>query len=270
MSIAEDLQGSEHALGSDEVVVTRDGPRLTVTLNRPAKLNTMTPEMGRVLASLVPVINGDERIRVVVLTGEADRAFSAGSDVKVLDDYGSNWQLRNRVDYARAIWAIRKPVIAKIRGYCIGGGLEMALMSDIRVAARGAQFGAGEVKLGWHGGAGNTQLLPRVVSPGKALTMLLTGDLVGADEAHRCGLVDDLVEDAELDAFVDDLANSISRSAPIGAELAKHLVRVAQSSSLEMGLAYENDTFAYCFTTEDAAEGRAAFAEKRPPRFRGR
>jgi enoyl-CoA hydratase/carnithine racemase len=255
---------------TEGIVVERTGNRLTLTLDRPAKLNTMTPAMGKALMSLVPVINEDDDVRVVVLQGTGERAFSAGSDVSVLDQYGSNWQLRNRVDYARQIWAIRKPVIAKIRGYCIGGGLELALMSDIRVASSSARFGAGEIKLGWHGGAGNTQLLPRVIPPGKAMSMLFTGDLLGADEAYRCGLVDELVDEADIDAFVDDLASRIAGSAPIATQLAKHLVRVSQSTSLEMGLAYENDTFAYCFTTQDSAEGRTAFAEKRAPNFRGR
>ena len=127
----------------------------TITLNRPEKLNTMTPAMGKALMGLVNYINNTSSIRVVILTGTGSKSFSAGSDVKVLDEYGSNWELRNRVDYARGIWQIRKPVIAKIRGYCIGGGLEMALMSDIRYATEDAKFGAGEIKLGWHGGAGN-------------------------------------------------------------------------------------------------------------------
>ena len=242
----------------------------TITLNRPAKLNTMTPAMGRSLRQLVDKINDDDGIRVVVLTGMGNRAFSAGSDVKVLDDYGSNWQLRNRVDYARMLWSVRKPVIAKIRGYCIGGGLEMALMSDIRVGDATASFAAGEIKLGWHGGAGNTQLLPRVMSSGRSLAMLLTGDKIDAPTAHDWGLLDYLTDPADLDTFVADLAGRIARNAPIAAQLCKHLVRVAQSTSLEVGLAYENDTFAYCFTTADAAEGRKAFAEKRPPDFRGR
>ena len=242
----------------------------TITLNRPAKLNTMTPAMGRSLRQLVDKINDDDGIRVVVLTGMGNRAFSAGSDVKVLDDYGSNWQLRNRVDYARMLWSVRKPVIAKIRGYCIGGGLEMALMSDIRVGDATASFAAGEIKLGWHGGAGNTQLLPRVMSSGRSLAMLLTGDKIDAPTAHDWGLLDYLTDPADLDTFVADLAGRIARNAPIAAQLAKHLVRVAQSTSLEVGLAYENDTFAYCFTTADAAEGRQAFADKRPPEFRGR
>lgn len=241
-----------------------------IVIDRPQKLNTMTPAMGKELMALVPQINEDDSIRVVVLSGSGDRAFSAGSDVSVLDQYGSNWQLRNRVDYARAIWAMRKPVISKIRGYCIGGGLEMALMSDLRYCDETAQFGAGEIKLGWHGGAGNTQLLPWAVGPGAALEMLLTGDLIDAHEASRIGLIQRVVPSADIDAHVDDLAARITRSAPIAAQLAKHLVRISQSASLEVGLAYENDAFTYCFTTQDSAEGRQAFAEKRPPEFQGR
>lgn len=241
-----------------------------IVIDRPDKLNTMTPAMGQKLSTLVQRVNGDDEIRVVILSGTGERAFSAGSDVSALDAYGSNWQLRNRVDYARAIWAMRKPVMSKIRGYCIGGGLEMALMSDLRYCDETAQFGAGEIKLGWHGGAGNTQLLPRVTGPGIALEMLLTGDLISADEALRVGLVQRIYPSADLDENVEAIAERISRSAPIAAELAKHLVRISQSTSLDVGLAYENDTFTYCFTTEDSQEGRQAFAEKRPPNFRGR
>lgn len=240
-----------------------------LTIDRPQKLNTMTPQMGKDLLEYAERINYDDDIRVVVLSGEGERAFSAGSDVSVLDQYGTNWQLRNRVDYARAIWAIRKPVISKIRGYCIGGGLEMALMSDLRYCDESARFGAGEIKLGWHGGAGNTQLLPRAAGPSMAMEMLLTGDMIGADEALRTGLVTRVIAADQLDDFVADMATKIAQSAPIAAQLAKHLVRISQSTSLEVGLAYENDTFTYCFTTDDSNEGRQAFAEKRPPHFRG-
>ncbi len=244
-----------------ELRASQDGPILRICLARPDKLNTVTPAMGRALTQLVPAINEADDIRVVILEGDGTRAFSAGSDVSVLDQYGTNWQLRNRTDYARAIWAIRKPVIAAIRGYCIGGGLEMALMSDLRIADSTARFGAGEIKLGWHGGAGNTQLLPRI---------LPTGAQIDAAEAHRVGLVDILTDpDGHADA-VEQLAQQIAANAPIAVQLTKHLVRVALSSSLEVGLAYENDTFAYCFTTADAAEGRAAFLDKRPPDFSGR
>lgn len=253
-----------------ELSVVVDGSVLTITLARPTKLNTITPAMGRALTELVPVINDDDDIRVVVLRGEGKRAFSAGSDIGVLHQYGTNWQLRNRLDYARAIWAIRKPVIAAIRGYCIGGGLEMALMSDVRIADHSASFGAGEIKLGWHGGAGNTQLLPRVVASGTAAYMLLTGELIDAEHAHRAGLVDLLTDAGDLEAVVADIASKIAANAPIATQLTKHLIRIAQSSSLEVGLAYENDMFAYCFTTDDSREGRNAFLAKRPPNFTGR
>ena len=146
----------------------------------------------------------------------------------------------------------------------------MALMSDIRYATPDSKFGAGEIKLGWHGGAGNTQLLPRVMSSGRALEMLLTGDMVSAQEAHDWGLVDRVFDESEIDAKVDDLASRIAGNATIAAELAKHLVRVSMSTAIEIGLQYENYTFAYCFTTEDSAEGRAAFTEKRTPQFKGR
>lgn len=241
-----------------------------IDLNRPTKLNTMTPAMGEVLSEIVREVNADDNVRAVILSGVGPKAFSAGSDVGALDQYGTNWQMRNRTDYARGIWSIRKPVIAKVRGYCIGGGLEMALMSDIRYASTTALFGAGEVKLGWHGGAGNTQLLPRLISPGRASEMLFTGDMITAEEAAVIGLADKVLPDTQLDGAVEELARRITASAPIAVQLAKHLVRISQSTSLEVGLAYENDTFTYLLMTEDSVEGRNAFAEKRPPNFEGR
>jgi enoyl-CoA hydratase len=240
-----------------------------ITINRPAKLNTLTPAMGKKLMALAEDINHMKDVRVVLLKATGDRAFSAGSDVKVLDDYGTNWDLRNRTDYVRAVYRIRKPVIAVIRGWCIGGGLELALVSDIRIAAPSARFGSGEIKLGWMGGCGNTQLLPRLVGYGKALQMTLTGDTITAEEAHRCGLVQELIEDAKLDSFARDMALRIAGNAPIAVELTKHLVRMSESTTIDVGLSYENDLFTYCFTTQDHREGIAAFKEKRPPTFKG-
>jgi enoyl-CoA hydratase len=259
----------EAAEASQDLIYSKDGPIATVIINRPNKLNTITPAMGHALFDISADINSDNNIRVLILTGTGEKAFSAGSDVKVLDDYGTNWQLRNRADYNRALWAVRKPIIAAIRGYCIGGGLELALTSDIRIASTTAKFGAGEIKLGWHGGAGNTQLLPRLVGYGKALQMLLTGDLITAEEAYRTGLVQEMVADDQLESTVNALAQRIASNAPIAVQITKHLVRMAESTTIDVGLAYENDMFAYCFTTQDSQEGIAAFKEKRPPRFKG-
>jgi enoyl-CoA hydratase/carnithine racemase len=255
---------------TENLIFTQEDHIATIRINRPEKLNTMTPAMGKALVDLVHQINQDDDIRVVILTGTGERAFSAGSDIKVLDDYGTNWQLRNRIDYARELYSIRKPIIAQIRGYCIGGGLEMALVSDVRIAAENAKFGAGEVKLGWNGGAGNTQLLPRLVGYGKAMQMLITGDMIDAREAHRTGLVQEVVSDDMLEETVMHIATAAANNAPIAVQAIKHLVRMSESTTIEVGLAYENDLFAYCFTTEDAAEGQAAFKEKRPPEFQGK
>lgn len=254
----------------NDLLFTKEGYIATITLNRPDKLNTITPQMGRELFNIVHEINQDNSIRVAILTGAGERAFSAGSDVKVLDDYGNNWQLRNRTDYCRAFWAIRKPLIASVRGYCVGGGLEMAMMCDIRLASITAKFGAGEIKLGWNGGCGNTQLLPRLVGYGKALQMLLTGDMIDAAEAHRTGLVQEIFTNEKLESETLALAERISQNAPIASQTCKHLVRMAESTSLEVGLAYENDLFAYCFTTQDSKEGINAFKEKRKPKFQGK
>jgi len=252
-----------------DLVFSKEGHVATLRLNRPKKLNTVTPAMGKALFAIAEEINDDDEIRVVVLTGTGDRAFSAGSDVRVLDEYGTNWQLRNRKDYNRALYGVRKPIIAMVRGYCIGGGLELALTSDIRIASKTAKFGAGEIKLGWHGGAGNTQLLTRLVGYGKAMQMVLTGDLIDADEAYRFHLAQEVVEDTQLEAYTYALAGRIAGNAPIALQLSKHLIRMAESVSMDVGLLWENDSFAYCFTTQDAAEGRRAFVEKRPPDFKG-
>lgn len=254
---------------AEEIRFTTDGAVATIELNRPAKLNTVTPAMGRALLEVVGSINADDSVRAVLLVGAGERAFCAGSDVTALDGYGTNWQLRNRDDYARAIWNLRKPVVAAVHGYAIGGGLELAMSSDIRIATADARFGSGEIKLGWHGGAGNTQLLPRLIGSGNALRYLLTGDMIDGPEAYRLGLVQELVEAAELRERGRALATQIAENAPIAVQLTKHLVRVAESTSLEVGLAYENDLFAYCFTTADSREGQNAFKERRAPQFTG-
>lgn len=251
-----------------------DGHVATVVIDRPEKLNAMTVAMDRRLNEVVYQLNNDDAVRVVVLTGAGERAFCAGSDINDLDEYGSNWAYRNRFDkrsdYARAIWLIRKPVVAAIRGYCIGGGLEMACASDIRLASPDASFGAGEIKWGWHGGSGQTQLLTHLIGPGHASRLLLTGDPVGAAEAERIGLVNQVIPADRVLAEAVTLAETIAERSPIAIERTKHMVRVAQNVPLDTGLLVENDSFSYLMLTEDAAEGRAAFAEKRPPAFKGR
>ena len=264
------LERETAASVEEQVHFSREDGVATITINRPEKLNAVTVDMGYRIRSLIRLSNEDDEIRAVIVTGAGDRAFSVGTDISGLDQYGSNWEMRNREsDYALDFYTLRKPVVAAIRGYCIGGGLEIALLSDIRLASPTAQFAAGEIKLGWHGGSGVTQFLPRLVGYGKALQILLTGDLIDANEAYRSGLVQELVPDKELEAAARDLAHKIARNPPIAVQLAKHAVRMALSTAPAVGLAYENDLFCYCMTTEDSREGIAAFLEKREAHFQG-
>lgn len=259
---------------SEQILTTQDGYVLTITLNRPDKLNAMTVAMDERFNQFVYEINNDDSIRSVVLTGAPGRAFCAGSDLTDLDNYGTNWQYRNRFDarkdYARAVYLIRKPIVCAIDGYCIGGGLEMACASDIRLATARSSFGAGEIRWGWHGGSGQTQLLTHLLGPGQSSRLLLTGDRIDGAEALRIGLVEQLVEPEHLQDAALDLASRIAEHSPIAVQRTKYMVRVAQNVPLDAGLLVENDSFAYCMTTEDAAEGQAAFAAKREPQFKGR
>lgn len=257
-----------------EIRLERHGHVAHMVIDRPAKLNAMTVAMDHRMNDLVFEVNNDREIRSVLLSGAGDRAFSAGSDITDLDEYGDNWSYRNRFDnrgdYARAIWLIRKPVVAAIHGYCVGGGLEMASASDIRIATPQASFGAGEINWGWHGGSGQTQFLTHLIGPGYASRLLLTGDRIDGDEALRVGLVQQLVSFDDLIPTAKAVAESIAAKSPIAVQKTKHMVRLAQSLPLDTALLVENDSFAYLMMTEDAAEGREAFAQKRPPQFKGR
>jgi enoyl-CoA hydratase len=245
----------------------------TIEINRPSKLNAMTVAMDHRMNEICREINLRDEVRAVVLRGAGPRAFCAGSDINDLTQYGTKWQQRNRMDaggdYVYALLSVRKPVIVAVRGYAYGGGLEMVSASDIRIGAPSASFAAAEIRNGWHGGSGSTQLLTRVVGPGMAALMLLTGEPIDAEEALRCGLLQKLVPDEELESTAYAIAEKIAGLAPIAIESTKNLIRIAQSSALSVGMAYENDMFAYCMLTRDAQEGRDAFAEKRVPVFRG-
>ena len=240
-----------------------------LTLDRPAKLNAVTPAMTGALAGYVAGLNDNREARVVVLTGTG-RAFCAGSDIGGLDDYDTAWQFGDRPDYCDAIRALRKPVIAAVNGYALGGGLELALGCDIRLAAESATFAAPEIKLGWIGGGGMSALLAHSIGTSNAAFMLLTGDPVDAATALRWGLVTEVVPAAALTSRALDLAATIASRAPIAAQAARRNLQAAYEMPLGRAIDYERQLQTICFATEDAAEGRAAFAQRRPPAFRAR
>lgn len=255
---------------TQNIIVETDGHVGIITINRPEKLNAMTPEMARALVAAVEACNGDDAIRCVILTGAGERAFCAGSDIRTLDDYETPWAFRNRPDYCDAIRALLKPSIAAVNGYALGGGLETAMACDIRIASDTASFAAPEVKLGWIGGGGMAANLAHAVGPSNAALMIMTGDPIDAATAERWGLVSRVVPQAELLAEAMKIATAIAARAPIAAETAKLNLRAAWDLTLADAIAYERDLQTICFATEDAREGRAAFKDKRPPVFRRR
>ena len=242
----------------------------TIVLNRPEKLNAVTPQMADALREAVVEVNANQEIRVAILTGAGPKSFCAGSDIKELDSYDTPWEFRNRPDYCDTIRAIRKPIICAVNGYCLGGGFEMAMTCDIRIASANAIFGAPEIKLGWVGGGGMAFALAHSIGPSNAAMMLYTGESVDAKKALSWGLVSEVMAIEGLVTRACEIASVVAQRAPIAAQTAKINLRAAYSMTREDAIQYERDLQTICFATDDAAEGRRAFKEKRNPTFLGK
>jgi len=255
---------------TDDIRFDIEGDIAIITLNRPHKLNAVTPDMADAIVAAVTECNDSNTIRCVIVTGAGEKAFCAGSDIKELDSYQTPWEFRNRPDYCDAIRALLKPSIAAVNGYAFGGGLETAMSCDIRIASDNAQFAAPEIKLGWIGGGGMAVHLAHAVGPSNAALMIMTGDAIPASRAWDWGLVSEVVPQADLLEKARTIARTIASRAPIAAETAKINLKAAFSMPVEKAIDYERDLQTICFATADAAEGRAAFKEKRPPVFKRR
>lgn len=251
----------------DHVLLETKGHVAEIVLNRPAKLNAVTPAMAARLEEICRKVDRDPEIRAVLLRGAGDRAFCSGSDIKALADYPTAWRFRNRIEYATVVRNIRKPVVAALHGWVLGGGAEMALSADIRFMARGARFGFPEVVRGWVGGGGASQLLPRLVGYGQAMRLLLSGDPIDAEEAYRLGCVEVLVDDDKLLDEARAFCAKLAGFSPVAVESVKASVRMALNSSLPAGLVYENEMNTLCFSAGDHMEGIQAFSEKREAKF---
>jgi enoyl-CoA hydratase/carnithine racemase len=255
---------------TQDVLFEVDGHVAVITLNRPQKLNAVTPEMADAIVAAVKECNDSDTIRCVIVTGAGEKSFCAGSDIRELDRYDTPWQFRNRPDYCDAIRRLVKPSIAAVNGYALGGGLETAMSCDIRIASENAQFAAPEIKLGWIGGGGMTMFLAHSVGMSNAALMVMTGDPIPAAKALAWGLVSDVVPRENLLARAREIAATIASRAPIAAETAKLNLKAAHALPPEKAIEYERDLQTICFATEDATEGRAAFREKRAPVFKRR
>ena len=234
-----------------------------IVVDRPEKHNAITPAMAGDLQQACRECDRDDSVRAVIISGGGDRAFSAGSDMSALADLADPWAFRNRVEYAAVVRDVRKPVIAALKGWVLGGGLELALAADIRVAGRSARIGGPEVTHGWVGGGGASQMLPRLVGYGQAMRMLLTGEPVDADAALRMGLVEEVVEEAALTSRVREMARRIASFSPVATQAVKAATRAALSMPLEAGLRYENEVHVICMSAHERRKGVEAFQKRR-------
>ncbi len=254
------------------VVRKRDDFIAVVTLDRPEKLNALNAEVRGLLRDAFDALERDDEVRAVVLHGIGDKAFIAGADVT---EFAARSPEEQRAVYARrrvyeTVADFPKPVIAAIHGFCIGGGCEIALACDVRVADRTARLSQAEIRIGLIPGGGGTQRLARLVGRGWTSIISLTGDFVDAEEAHRIGLVDVLVDEGQHLTRALELAARMTRWSPVALRLTKDAIRAAFEMPLAEGLAYEKERFLEAFGSEDGREGVAAFVEKRKPEYKGR
>ncbi len=242
-----------------------------LTINRPQKLNAISNELTAELKRFLDDVEGDEDLRVLLITGAGDKAFVAGADINELVDRDARSGRRisrERQEIFSRIENLQVPVIAAVNGYALGGGLELALACSIRICSEQAQFGAPEVKLGIIPGDGGTQRLPRLVGPGRAMEMILTGDFIDAQEAYRVGLVNKVVPAAELMEKALELAQRLAARPPLAVRYAKDAVNRSQDNLT--GYALESYLHALACTTQDKKEGVAAFLAKREAKFEGK
>ena len=243
-----------------------------LTINRPDKLNALNTKVHEEGVKALEELRNDSEVRVIVITGAGEKSFIAGADIS---EFAGRTPVTQRDTFHKrslfnAIDTFPKPVIAMVNGFCLGGGNELALVCDLRVCSQNAKFSQPEINLGIMPGGGGTQRLTRLIGEGRSMEIMLTGDMIDSETAYKFGLVNHVYDAAELEAKTMEFANKIAEKAPIALQLCKEAVKFASRSNLDEGLRREVDLFAICFSTEDKAEGVAAFLEKRKPAFKGK
>jgi enoyl-CoA hydratase len=256
----------------ETITVEKRGAVAVLTINRPDKLNALNMQVHTEGVAALDELKRDDEVRVLVITGSGEKSFIAGADISEFTKQTPVTQrdLFNEKTLFNSIDTFPKPVIAMVNGFCLGGGNELALACDLRICSENAKFSQPEINLGIIPGGGGTQRLTNLIGEGRAMEMILTGDMIDAQTALNFGLVNHVYPAAELEAKTMELANKIAEKAPIALQLIKEAVKFASRSNLDEGLRREVDLFALCFSTEDKKEGVAAFLEKRKPVFKGR
>ncbi len=256
----------------ENIEVEKQEKALWITLNRPHRMNAFTLEMVEELSTAIDEAEADEEVRCVIIRGEGDRAFSTGADLTIFADLTP----RKAVDTSERgqrlmdkIEASSKPFVAAIHGYCLGGGLELALACDFRVADESAQLGNPEINLGIIPGWGGTQRLSKVVGTAKAKELIMLGDRIPASEALKLGLVHKVVPPGELREAAGALAQRLVGGPPVALKLAKLAINYGNQYPLDAGLRTEAQAFGIIASTDDVMEGISAFFERRKPEFKG-
>ncbi|MGW8192801.1 MAG: enoyl-CoA hydratase-related protein [Desulforhopalus sp.] len=257
----------------NNILVEKDGAVVTVTINRPKALNALNRETLEEMVSCFTAIGQDESVQVVIVTGAGEKAFVAGADIahmQSLDAAEGNafGELGHKA--MAAIENLPQPVIAAVNGFALGGGCELAIACDIRIASSNAKFGQPEVNLGVIPGFGGTQRLPRLIGKGLANEILFGGDMIDAEEAYRIGLVNRVVAQDKLLDECRTLADKISSRGPLAVRLCKEAVNNGMEMDLKRACVYEKNLFSLCFASSEQKEGMTAFLEKRAPKFKNR
>lgn len=244
-----------------------------ITFNRPKVLNSFNTHMLKECINALERCRDDEEVRVVVFKGAGEKAFSAGADIAEIQDNGPFEQLvynRLWIDMFYLIENIRKPMIASVQGYAPGGGTELSLCCDMVLAAENAKFGLAEIKIGVIPGAGATVRLPRWVGKAKAMEILMTGEFIPAQEAHRIGLINHVVPTDQLETFTAEFAGKVAKMSPLALSAAKASINIGAEMDRDRGVEYVLREFLLLFASKDQKEGMKAFIEKRSPVFTGK
>ncbi|MGI5921531.1 MAG: short-chain-enoyl-CoA hydratase [Syntrophomonadaceae bacterium] len=257
----------------ENIILEKEDRLAILYINRPKALNALNNDTLVELKSAITEIKEDSGIDVLIITGAGDKSFVAGADIAYMQPlsavegraFGALGQ-----EVFRMIEAMEKPVIAAVNGFALGGGCELAMCCDFRVASFRAKFGQPEVGLGITPGFGGTQRLPRLVGPGMAKQLLYTADVIDANEALRIGLVNHVVPPEELMEFVKGIAKRIISKAQVAVRFCKAAANEGMQTDIDRGMTIEADVFGLCFATEDQKEGMTAFIEKRKPAFVGK